>query len=86
MKVAIPSPLYSYTGGRSEVEGKGRTLSAVLDSLESQFPGIRFRMIDEIGRLRPHMRIFVDEVCTQDLDTKVTATTRIHIVAALSGG
>ncbi len=43
-------------------------------------------MVDEVGRLRPHMRIFTDEVCTQNLTTKVTATMSTHIVAAFSGG
>ncbi len=86
MRVYLPSPLHSYSDGQSEVEGTGATLAQVLDSLEQQFPGIRFRMIDEMGKLRRHMRIFVDEVCTEDLGTKVAATTSIHIVAALSGG
>lgn len=86
MKVLLPSPLFSYSGGQSEVEADGETVAQVLGSLEEQFPGIRFRMVDEVGNLRPHMRIFVDGVCTQDLTTKVTATTSVHIVAALSGG
>ena len=86
MRVLVPSPLHSYTKGQSEVEGAGRTLEQVLESLEKQFPGIRFRMVDEAGSLRRHMRIYVNEVCTEDLGTKVTATTLIHIVAALSGG
>ncbi len=86
MKVILPSPLHSYSGGRSEVEAQGESVAQVLDDLEKQFPGIRFRMVDEVGCLRPHMRIFVDEICTQDLTTKITATTSLHIVAALSGG
>ena len=86
MRVLVPSPLHSYTNGQSEVEGAGHTLAQVMDSLERQFPGIRFRMVDETGNLRRHMRIYVNEVCTEDLTTKVTATTLIHIVAALSGG
>ncbi len=86
MRVLLPSPLHSYSGGQAEVEASGKTVAQVMGSLEQQFPGIRFRMVDEVGRLRPHMRIFVNEVCTQDLTMKVTATTSIHIVAALSGG
>jgi molybdopterin synthase sulfur carrier subunit len=86
VKVRLPSPLHSYSEGQVEVEGSGSTLAQVLNSLEQQFPGIRFRMVDETGCLRRHMRIFVDEVCTEDLATKVAATTLIHIVAALSGG
>ena len=86
MKVLLPSPLHSYTGGQAQVEAEGETVDSILQDLDRQFPGMRFRMVDEIGRLRPHMRIFIDEVCTQDLATKVTATTSFHIVAALSGG
>ena len=57
MKILIPSPLRSYTRQR-EVDAQGNTLAVVLDDLEWQFPGIRFRMIDEQDRLRGHMRFF----------------------------
>ena len=59
MRVMIPTPLRSYTGGASEVEASGASLAAVLESLDHQFPGIRFRVVDEQGRLRQHMNIFV---------------------------
>ena len=50
MRVLIPSALQSYSG-QQWVEASGATLAAALDDLERQFPGIRFRMIDEqIGR------------------------------------
>ncbi len=86
MQVKIPSPLYSYTKNIDKVEGKGNTVLEVLDYLESQFPGIKFRMIDEQNKIRPHMKIFlnVDEV--KDLKTPVSEADRIMIVAALSGG
>ena len=46
MKVLIPTPLHSYTGQR-EVEATGSTLAAVLADLDRQYPGMRFRMLDE---------------------------------------
>jgi molybdopterin converting factor small subunit len=58
MRVIIPTPLRSYTG-RREVEANGSTLGAVLADLDRQYPGIRFRMIDEQDRMRPHVRFFV---------------------------
>ncbi len=58
MQVLIPSPLRSYTK-RSRVEASGATLGALLDDLERQFPGIRFRMVDEQDRVRRHVRVFV---------------------------
>ena len=86
MKVAIPSPLRSYTAQRHEVEATGASLAELLADLERQFPGIRFRMIDEQDRLRPHMRIFVNRTETRRLDTALEGGEQVHIFQALSGG
>ena len=86
MRVAIPSPLRSYTGQRAEVEAAGASVAELLADLERQFPGIRFRMIDEQDRLRPHMRIFVDRRETRRLATPLAGGEEIHIFQALSGG
>jgi molybdopterin converting factor small subunit len=86
VKVAIPSPLRSYTAQRHEVEAEGRTIAELLADLERQFPGIRFRMIDEQDRLRPHMRIFVSRQETRDLSTPLEGAEQIHIFQSLSGG
>jgi molybdopterin converting factor small subunit len=86
VKVAIPSPLRSYTAQRHEVEAAGASLAELLADLERQFPGIRFRMVDEQDRLRPHMRIFVDRRETRQLDTRLAGSEEIHIFQALSGG
>jgi len=85
MKVLIPSPLLSYTGSRN-VEATGATLGQVLDDLERQFPGIRFRMIDEHEAMRPHIRFFVDGDQVFDLSTPLRAGDSVQIVQALSGG
>ena len=85
MKVLIPSPLRSDTG-RSRVEAGGATLAAVLAELDSRYPGIRFRMIDEQDRVRPHMRFFIDGEQVRDLARAVDANGELMIVQALSGG
>jgi molybdopterin synthase sulfur carrier subunit len=85
MRVTIPSPLFSYTN-RREVVADGATLAAVLHDLESQFPGLRFRMIDEQDHLRPHMRVFVGSRELHDLGTPLDPAATLHIVQALSGG
>jgi molybdopterin converting factor small subunit len=86
VKVAIPSPLRSYTGQRHEVEAEGRSVAELLGDLDRRFPGIRFRMIDEQDQLRPHMRLFVDRRETRRLDTPLAGGEGIVIVQALSGG
>lgn len=85
MKVLIPSPLRSYTQA-SEVEAEGGSVGELLADLDRRFPGLRFRMIDEQNRVRPHMRVFVNGEQTFDLAQPLRAGDAVHIVQALSGG
>lgn len=85
MRVTIPSPLLSYTG-RREVTADGATVADVLRDLDRQFPGLRFRMVDEQDRIRQHMRVFIDSGEIRDLASTVPAGATVHIVQALSGG
>ena len=86
MKVLIPSPLYSYTGGKKEVEATGATIGEIIADLDRQFPGLRFRVIDEQDRMRPHMRFFINHEQVFDLKQPLNASDSIQIVQALSGG
>ncbi len=85
MRVSIPSPLRSYTQAH-EVEAKGATLAELLLDLEHQYPGIRFRMIDEQGDIREHVRIFVNRERTVGLTEKLEPGDDVQILQALSGG
>jgi sulfur-carrier protein len=84
--VRIASPLRSYTCGAATVTARGRTLAEVLSSLEERCPGIRFRMIDEQDRIRPHLRLFVNSSEARELTAQVTDGDTVHVVCALSGG
>ncbi|HTF88904.1 MAG TPA: MoaD/ThiS family protein [Planctomycetota bacterium] len=86
MKVRLPSPLYSYTGERAEVDAQGATLAEVLADLERRFPGLRFRIVDEQDRIRPHIKFFVGRELATDLAWPVRPSDEVMIVAALSGG
>ena len=85
MQVLIPSSLRSYTRV-SRVEAAGTTLGELLADLDRQFPGIRFRMVDEQDRLRPHMRVFVEGRAVHDLAHPLQPGDDVNIVQALSGG
>ena len=85
MKVIVPSALRSYTE-RGETEASGATLAAMLVDLDRQYPGIRFRMIDEQDRIRRHIRIFVNGEQARDLSRSVGPADEVIIVQALSGG
>jgi molybdopterin converting factor small subunit len=93
VRVRIPSPLRSYTG-QADVDVAvpvlapelPPTINGVLAALDVAFPGIRFRMVDEQGHVRPHIRLFVGNVATRDLATPIPSGDVLMIVAALSGG
>jgi molybdopterin converting factor small subunit len=86
MKVVVPSQLRSYTSGDSEVDASGRTVGEVLADLDRQFPGFRFRVIDEQDRVRRHIILFVAGERTEDLALAIPEGAELHIVGALSGG
>ena len=91
--VRVPSPLRSYTNA-AEVDvavpllapEMPPTVGGVLAALERRYPGIRFRMIDEQGGVRPHIKLFVGTMLARDLSAPVLVGQDVMIVAALSGG
>jgi molybdopterin synthase sulfur carrier subunit len=85
VKVIVPSPLLSYTLQR-EVEGAGTTLGELVANLDRRHPGIRFRVVDEQDRLRPHVRFFVNGEQVRDLSYPLASSDEVQIVQALSGG
>ncbi len=84
--VRIASPLRSYSAGAATLSARGGTLAEVLSSLEQRCPGMRFRMIDEQDRIRPHMRLFVNTTEARELTAMVRDGDTVHIICALSGG
>ena len=86
MKVLIPTPLFSYTDRERMVEAKGATLAEALADLDRQFPGIRFRMIDEQHKIRKHIRFFINNEQEFGLERALNPDDEIFIVQALSGG
>ncbi|MBI3680903.1 MAG: MoaD/ThiS family protein [Acidobacteria bacterium] len=86
MKIYVPGPLRSYTANRAEVSAQGATLADLLGDLDRQFPGMRFRMINEQDGIREHIKLFVNGELAPDLSTPLSAPDEIHIICALSGG
>jgi molybdopterin converting factor small subunit len=86
VKITLPTPLAEYTAQRREVEAEGATLEALMADLDRRYPGIRFRIVDERGAIRPHIRIFVNREQAPGLDRPLAPGDRVLVVAALSGG
>ncbi|MEA2235793.1 MAG: sulfur-carrier protein [Thermoanaerobaculia bacterium] len=87
----IPGPLRDLAGNRSEVRVKGSAESAskALSLLWAECPGVRDRVVTEVGRVRPHVNIFIDGEdirYTGGLSSPVRDGAEIVILPALSGG
>jgi len=85
MKVLVPGALRCYTGGL-QVQADGDTLDALFGDLERRYPGLRFRVVDEQGQLRPNMRLFVNGRGVRDLGHVLQPDDFVAVVLALSGG
>jgi sulfur-carrier protein len=85
MKVLIPGALRSYTRD-AQVEAVGCTLEALFADLDSRYPGLRFRVVDEQNQLRPNMRLFVNGASVRDLQQTLRPDDFVAVVLALSGG
>jgi len=86
MRVLIPTPLRSYTADAPAVVGLGHTLGELMADLDQRFPGMRFRVIDEQGHIRPHIKFFANGTPLRHLGEALAETDEVMIVCALSGG
>ncbi len=74
------------TRGEAAVRADGATVLAVIDDLETRYPGLRARLV-EGDRLKPGLTVVVDgETGRLKLRQPVQETSEVHFVATLSGG
>ena len=89
VRVRIPTILRTYTGGDSEVTANGANLAEVLDDLDASFAGIKGRILDEDGKLRRFVNVYVnnDDVrFEQDLATPTPDGAEVSVIPAVAGG
>jgi molybdopterin synthase sulfur carrier subunit len=89
IRVQIPAPLRSLTGGKDEVAIEAQDIAGLVDALEAQHKGLRDRLYDATGELRSYVRVFVNEEDVRFLDGKKTvlkAGDTVAIVPAIAGG
>lgn len=89
VSVRVPTILRTYTDDQSQVSAEGSTVAEVVDSLESSYPGIRARLLDDDGAIRRFVNIYVAEEdvrFAQGLDTSTPDGTQVSIIPAVAGG
>jgi sulfur-carrier protein len=89
VSVRIPTILRSYTGGVAEVPAEAGTLRDVIAGLDAAYPGIGSRILDEGGKLRRFVNVYVGEEdvrLAQGLDTQVPPGIKVSVIPAVAGG
>jgi sulfur-carrier protein len=89
VNVRIPTILRTYTGGRSEVPAQGANLGEVLADLEKNHTGIAARVLDDAGKLRRFVNVYVNDDDVRFADGLQTATpdgAGVSIIPAVAGG
>ena len=87
--VRIPTPLRNLTNGEETVEAAGSTVVAIIDDLETKFPGIKERICDESGQVRRFVNFYLND---EDIrfkdgqDTAVNDGDELSIIPAIAGG
>jgi sulfur-carrier protein len=89
VSVRIPAILRAYTGGAAEVAAAAGTLREVIAGLDAAYPGLGGRILDDTGKLRRFVNVYVGEEdvrLAQGLDTPVPPGAGVSVIPAVAGG
>lgn len=89
VSIRIPTPLRAMTANKEEVDLEGATLRTALDDLDRRHPGMKDRLLNEKGNLRPYINVFLNDEDVRfidGLDTALKAGDKLAIVPAIAGG
>jgi MoaD family protein len=89
VQVLIPTPLQKFTNDEASVELDATSVDALIDALDSRYPGLKGRLCDEAGKLRRFLNVYVNSEDIRFLDNQTTALKdgdEVSIVPAVAGG
>ncbi|MDE3113409.1 MAG: MoaD/ThiS family protein [Chloroflexota bacterium] len=87
--VRLPGALRDAVGGDNKVSADGRTLGEIFADIERRHPGFRERVLDENGRLRTYVNVYIGEADARQsggLDAPVPADAEVMVIPAMAGG
>jgi len=85
----IPTPLRTYTNGKSEISVQGGTVAAAIDDLVSNYPALKNHLLNDAGQLRPFVNLFLGEENVRELqgvDTPLKEDDRLILIPSIAGG
>ena len=87
--IRIPTPLRKLTNNEETVEVEAATIADAITELESRYPGIKDRLVDETGAVRRFVNVYVNEEDIRFQDNQQTALNdgdEVSIIPAIAGG
>ena len=87
--VRLPGALGDATGGLTKLEASGRTLADVIADIDRRHPGFRGRVLDETGRLRSYVNVYIGEDDARSkggMDAPVPDGSEVMVIPAMAGG
>jgi molybdopterin converting factor small subunit len=87
--VRLPGALRDATGGQTKVKANGRTLADVIADIDRQHPGFRGRVLDESGKIRTYVNVYIgeDDARTKGgTDAPVPEGSEVMVIPAMAGG
>lgn len=89
IKVIIPQPFRKITGGNYEIDVACENVGQAINVIESNYPGIKEKIIDKNGKIRKHVNIYKNDENVRFLDnlnTKIEDDDEILILPNITGG
>jgi molybdopterin converting factor small subunit len=87
--VRLPGALRDATGGNTKLEANGRTLADVIADIDRRHPGFRGRVLDEAGKLRTYVNVYIGEDDARSkggTDADVPDGAEVMVIPAMAGG
>ena len=88
-KVNFTTALKRFFPELKSLEIEASSISELIVKVDEAYPGIKSYILDDTGRLRKHVNIFIGEDLIQDDETlgdEINDNQEIFIFQALSGG
>ncbi len=89
IKVRIPTPLRKITNGADEVTAEGSNVSAAIEDLEKNYPGLKERICEPDGKLRRFVNIYLNDEdirFKKNMETELKDNDELSIIPAIAGG
>ena len=87
--IIIPTPLRKFTGNTAKVNVQASNIREAVEQVGTEFPDIKKHLLDEQGRIRTFVNVFVGSDDIRDLEqenTALQAESIVSIVPAIAGG